>query len=151
MEVKEKVNTAVKDLIVINNDRTQGYKKAAEETKDVDLKGLFLRFSEQSRGFNEELMKFITDPDKLPKFDETKASGKLYRVWMDVKAAITAKDRKAILASCEFGEDKAKETYDDVLKDVTELPQQTVEVIRKQRSELQRAHDEVKALRDANK
>jgi len=151
METKEKTDTAVKDIIVINNDRSQGYKTAAEETKDTDLKSLFNRLSEQSKGFAEELKSFVTDADKIPKPDETKNTGKLYRVWMDVKAAITANNRKAILSSCEYGEDQAKKTYDDVLKDSGDISSKVLDVIKKQREELQKSHDEVKALRDSAK
>ena len=151
METTEKTNTAVRDLIIINNDRTEGYKTAASETKDADLQALFNRFSEQSRGFANELKTFITDSDEMPKHDETKNTGKLYRVWMDVKAAITANDRKAVLSSCEFGEDKAKQTYKDVLNDIEALAPNVVSLITKQNAEILKAHDEVKALRDSCK
>jgi uncharacterized protein (TIGR02284 family) len=46
----------------------------------------------------------------------TKVSGKFFRLWMDVKAALTGHNRKAILKSCEYGEDRAKEAYDKVLE-----------------------------------
>ncbi|MES2565610.1 MAG: PA2169 family four-helix-bundle protein [Bacteroidota bacterium] len=151
METTEKTNTAVRDLIIINNDRTEGYKTAASETKETDLQALFNRFSEQSRGFASELRQFITDSDDMPKHDETKNTGKLYRVWMDVKAAITANDRKAVLSSCEFGEDKAKQTYKDVLSDIDGLAPNVVAIITKQNAEILKAHDEVKALRDSCK
>lgn len=151
MEITEKINTAIKDLVIINNDRTEGYKTASDETKDADLKMLFNRLSQQSRGFASELKSFITDMDDMPKSDETKNTGKLYRVWMDVKAAMTANDRKSVLSSCEFGEDKAKQTYDDVLNDTEGLPMNAVEVIKKHRVELQKAHDEVKMLRESAK
>ncbi len=151
METTEKTNTAVRDLVIINNDRTEGYKTAATETKEADLKALFNRYSEQSRGFASELKQFITDADEMPKSDETKNTGKLYRVWMDVKAAITANDRKAILSSCEFGEDKAKQTYKDVLNDIAGLAPNVVAIITKQNAEILKAHDEVKALRDSCK
>ena len=47
----------------------------------------------------------------------TKTSGKFFRAWMDVKAVLTSKDRKAILNSCEYGEDKELEAYDEALED----------------------------------
>jgi uncharacterized protein (TIGR02284 family) len=47
----------------------------------------------------------------------TKTSGKFYRIWMDLKAAITGSDRKAILESCEYGEKVAIDAYQDVLED----------------------------------
>jgi len=36
---------------------------------------------------------------------------------MDVKAALTGKDRKAILNSCEYGEGWATNTYEKALQD----------------------------------
>lgn len=143
METKTSINS----LIIINNDRYEGYKKAAAETKDADLKASFTKYSLQSKGFGESLRPFA-DTDQ-PKQDETTNSGKLYRVWMDVKAAMTANDRKAILNSCEFGEDVAKRTYDEVLEHAEDVPSEVLDIIRKHRAELQKAHDEVKALRDA--
>lgn len=140
--------TSINSLIIINNDRFEGYKKAAEETEDQDLRALFTRFSIQSKGWAEELRKFVPK-DEEPGRDETTNSGKLYRAFMDVKAAITGKKRKTILQSCEFGEDVAKKTYDEVFEHTEGIPAEALDLIRKQRAELQQAHDEVKALRDA--
>ena len=79
----------------------------------------------------------------------TTTSGKFYRIWMDVKAALTAKDRKAILASCEFGEDVAKDTYKDVLHDLTSSNESVRSVIQRQYSEIREAHDKIKAMRES--
>jgi len=141
--------TAINALIEINNDRYEGYKTAAEETKDSDLKALFTRFSEQSKGFANDLKRYV--PADEVKTDETTNSGKLFRVWMDIKAAVTGKDRKAILASCEFGEDAAKKTYDEVLDNREDLPMGAMAIIQGQRAEIQKGHDTVKAMRDSEK
>ncbi len=151
METEKKTKEVVKDLIVINNDRYQGYQKAAEETKDADLKEMFNKFSEQSAGFAGELRKFVNDAEEQPKYDETKNTGKLYRVWMDVKAAMSNNDRKAVLTSCEFGEDVAKKHYDEALECADDLEASALAEIRKQRTELQKSHDTVKAMRDSTK
>jgi uncharacterized protein (TIGR02284 family) len=143
----EKVTT-VNSLIVINNDRYEGYKTAAEETKDEQLQSMFIRFSLQSKTYAEELRKFI-DNEEEPKKDETTNSGKLYRVWMDLKAAVTGKDRKAILASCEFGEDTALKAYNEALEHSDDLSPEALEIIRKQKEEIQQGHDTVKSMRDS--
>ncbi len=145
----EKTATAINDLIIINNDRYEGYKKAAEETKDADLKSLFTDFSNQSKGFSLELRKFVPANEEKAEPDETKNSGKLFRVWMDLKAAVTGNDRKAILSSCEFGEDRAKANYDAVLEHTEDIPAEALAVITKQRGALQKGHDTVKSLRDS--
>jgi uncharacterized protein (TIGR02284 family) len=146
--VKVKSVDALKELVIINNDRYEGYKTASKETKDPDYKALFAEFSLQSKRFGDELKKLIPYTEEAPDRDETKASGKVYRVWMDVKAALTKNDNKAILASCEFGEDVALKTYDDVIEDSEDLSSELLELVKKQRVELQRSHDLIKAKRD---
>jgi uncharacterized protein (TIGR02284 family) len=145
----QKTATAIKDLIIINNDRYEGYKTAAEETKDADLKSMFTEFSLQSKSFSQELRKFASDSQDEPKNDETKNSGKMYRAWMDIKAAITSKDRKAVLSSCEFGEDVAKKHYKEALEHTQDIPSDALQVIQKQNAEIQKGHDRVKAMRDS--
>jgi uncharacterized protein (TIGR02284 family) len=135
----------IKGLIIINNDRYDGYKTAAEETKDADLKSMFERFRNQSNQFNAELHRFIPS-DESPE-GQTSTSGKIYRAWMDIKAALTSSDRKAILASCEFGEDVALSAYKTALES-EDLPEEVRITVRKHRSDLQEAHNTVKSMRD---
>jgi uncharacterized protein (TIGR02284 family) len=102
-------------LVEINNDRIEGYKTALNETSESDLKELFSEFEAVSRKFSADLA------TEIVKFngeviDGTTTSGKFYRVWMDLKSAATGQDRKAILNSCEYGENVAQEKYIDVLE-----------------------------------
>lgn len=143
----EKSEKLTRELIIINNDRSKGYKTAADEAKDGDLKPLFNRFSSQSKQFASELSRFVSQ-DNAPEDGETKHSGKLYRVWMDVKAAMTANDRKSILSSCEFGEDIALKTYKDALADAGEINEDARMIITRHKTELQEAHNYIKSLRD---
>jgi uncharacterized protein (TIGR02284 family) len=146
--ITEKTNETLKELIIINNDRFEGYKTAAEETKDIDLKALFESYSAQSNQFSEELRDIIPDFEYSPDEGETKSTGKLYRVFMDLKAALRGNDRKGILSSCEFGEDVAKNTYDEVLEHPEELNHESLTIIRKQQIELNKAHDKIKSMRN---
>lgn len=145
---KELTDT-INNLIEINNDRIEGYGTASKETQEDDLKTLFSNMAATSQKLKSELAALVN------KFggeveEGTTTSGKLYRAWMDIKVALTEKDRKAILNSCEFGEDVALQTYDMVLKD-NELPSDIRSVLETQRSTLKADHDKIKALRDATK
>ena len=142
----EKIDT-LNSLIIINNDRSEGYLKAAEQAQDTELKSLFTKFSQQSRTFSEELRQFVPGYEE-PKHDETRNSGKLFRLWMDIKAAVTSNDRKAILSSCEFGEDAAKKEYKDALENAQELPAGALEIVSRQNSEILKSHDLIKSMRD---
>ena len=112
----EKYTDALNKLVEINNDRVEGYERAADETDDHNLKSMFLEFSSQSRQFRSQLEILVRELGGEPA-EGTTASGKLYRVWMDLKAALAGKDKKAIIASCEYGEDVAKDSYKDFFED----------------------------------
>ncbi len=152
MATNEKLVEVLNDLIEINNDRVNGYEKAAEETKDkdVDLQAAFNKYADDSRGYaaelTQEVRRFGGDPDT-----GTTNSGKLYRVWMDVKALFTGKDRQAILENCEFGEDAAQKAYKMALASDAEMSAEVRQLITDQQAKLKTAHDTVKAWRDAHK
>lgn len=145
----DKTAGILNDLIRINHDRVVGYEKAIEELKDADadLKALFSRYINESRQYAQEL---TVEVDRLggdPAHGTTN-SGKIYRVWMDLKAAIAGKDRKAILDNCEFGEDAAQKAYDLALNSDVEFEPSLRDLIVRQKATLKTGHDEVKRLRD---
>lgn len=146
---KEKTIEVLNTLITINNDRIEGYETAAKETEEQDLKTLFAHFLQTSQSCKQELVIEVTKLGGKPE-EGTLTSGKFFRVWMDVKAALTGKDRKAILNSCEYGEDMAKVTYEKALKnhaDNLNAEQQTM--IKAQHALLLADHNKVKSMRDA--
>ena len=148
---KEKSIEVLNSLITINNDRIEGYETASKETEEHDLKTLFTQFISTSQKCKQEL---VGEVHKLggEVAEGTKTSGKFFRTWMDVKAALTGKDRKAILNSCEYGEDKALEVYNDALEnDLDHISADQQTMIIDQKSLLKADHDHVKALRDALK
>lgn len=148
MENNQKVIEVLNDLIQINNDRVTGYERALKELKDDDsnLRTLFESFIDQSRNIRNELgVEVQTLKGKMD--DGTTASGKIYRAWMDVKAAFTGHDHHTVLENCEYGEDAAQKAYKSAIN-TEDLPAYLKELITKQQQELKGAHDEVKALRD---
>lgn len=147
--ISEKTAKALSDLIIINNDRYEGYKKAQEQVNDADLKSLFGEFSAQSQTYASNLRGLVPSFEDQPDRDETRISGKFYRVWMDVRNALSTNNRKEVLSSCEYGEDVAKKAYENVLEDRAELSADAVTTIQNQYDELLRAHNQVKALRDS--
>jgi uncharacterized protein (TIGR02284 family) len=148
--IDEKTTKALRKLIIINNDRVEGYKDAAKHAEDADLKALFEKYSLQSKKFQNEIEMMIPDmSDDVPGGDKTKDSGKLFRTWMEIKDNLAPNNRKAVLSSCEFGEDAAKREYDRVLDDTEDISPEALTLIRRQRADLQAAHDHIKAMRDS--
>jgi uncharacterized protein (TIGR02284 family) len=145
---KETTIEVLNTLITINNDRIEGYETAAKETDEQDLKTLFATFSSTSEKCKRELVAEVIKLGGTPA-EGTRTTGKFFRVWMDVKAALTGKDRKAILNSCEYGEDVAKETYEEALKNDSEnLSTEQQTMIKAQHTLLVADHTKVKSMRD---
>lgn len=140
------------DLVRINHDRVVGYEKAIDELKeeDADLRTLFQRYVNESRQYGQELTQEVSRLGGDPA-DGTTNSGKIYRVWMDLKAAVTGHDRKTVLNNCEFGEDAAQKAYDTALNSDVDLEPSIRDLIVRQKSALKVGHDEVKRLRDMAK
>lgn len=137
-------------LIIINNDRIEGYKTAIEETRETDLKTLFSNFIETSEQCRKELVAEVIKLGGIP--DEgTRIIGKFFRVWMDVKAALTCNNRKAILDSCKYGERVALETYKNVLiQDVNDINLKEQNMLNKHYELLKSDYDKIKELRNVN-
>lgn len=138
---------ALNDLIRINNDRVDGYTKAALQTADEDLRSLFTSLATQSSQFATELKKYVREEGEDPA-EGTTVSGKIYRTWMDVKATFGGDDRKGLLSSCEFGEDAAQKAYKMALED-DDVPADVRTVITDQKAVLKEAHDRIRDMRDA--
>ena len=145
----EKVTGLLNDLIRINHDRVVGYEKAIDELKDgdADLKVLFQRYITESRQYAQELTTEVSRLGGDPA-DGTTNSGKVYRVWMDLKAVVSGHDRKAVLDNCEFGEDAAQKAYDTALNTDINWEASVRDLIVRQKATLKSGHDEVKRLRD---
>lgn len=142
----EKCDKILRELMIINHDRAEGYARAAEDAKDNDLKIIFARFSNQSKMFTNQLKDFIGNWELVPADEETKMSGKLYRIWMDMKSSLAGNNRKSVLDSCEFGEQITLKTYNDILTDKTDIPADVVSVIKLQRDILNEEHEIIKSM-----
>ena len=151
MERNDQLNEVLNDLVRINHDRIEGYEKAIDETKekDGDLKAVFHRMADESKQYASELKNEIRRYGGDTSTGTT-ISGKIYRMWMDVKAAFTGKGRHSVLESCEFGEDAAQKAYDEALRSDAPLPADVRQLIVNQKASLKTSHDTIKQYRDSH-
>lgn len=151
MENKTENNTidVLNSLIIINNDRIEGYKTAFKETEETDLKILFSSFIETSMQCRKELVYEVIQLGGTPN-EGTRILGKFFRIWMDVKAGLTCNYRKLILDSCKYGERIALETYKNVLiQDVNEIDSKEQNMLNKHYELLKSDYFKIKELRNA--
>ena len=130
VEANERITDVLNTLVEINNDRIEGYGHAADETDESDLKGLFYAMAAKSRVLNSQLTTEVRKYGGKPT-ESTTTLGKVFRAWMDFKAALTGKD-----------------AYADAIKNGSELPPDIIKLIIEQKAQLRQDHNHVKALRD---
>ncbi|MBW8685977.1 PA2169 family four-helix-bundle protein [Chitinophaga rhizophila] len=150
MQLNEKLLEALNDLVRINRDRVEGYRKAIDQTDDADLKALFQRMADESNSYIDQLnMLLLTNGEGATM--QSSIYGRIYRTWMDVKATFSGPDRHSILSSCEYGEGAAQRTYEEILRSSIPMPYSVRELIANQKGALRSSHDTVRTYRELEK
>ena len=148
MKTNDQTIGILNDLIKINNDRVEGYEKAVKDTVgNPDLVTTFTKYAEQSRRYSSELRSAVISLGGEPS-ESTTVAGKIYRVWMDLRAAVSSSERASALDLSEYGEDAAQKAYKEALVDSSVIPADILATITMQKTELKQAHDTIKRLRD---
>lgn len=152
MTHSEELTAALNDLVLINNDRIEGYQNAIEsvEIQDADLKMLFAKLISNSRDHVSVLSDLILEAGGEVE-EGTTTSGKIFRTWMDLKSVFSMNDRTSILESCESGEDGALKAYDMALASDAEISAAVRQTLMDQKSSIKTDHDLIKKMRDLHK
>jgi len=142
----EEVGNKLNDLLEKTYDAERGFKKAAENTENAQLKSYFETKAQQRYDFGHELKSEIkTFGQEIDKGDSV--TGKAHRAWMDVKALFSLDSAEAMLEEAIRGEKAAIEEYDDVLED-TSLPSTTATVLTSQKQAIKNGLSNIKMLED---
>ncbi|WP_276495959.1 ferritin-like domain-containing protein [Pontibacter litorisediminis] len=148
MEINKEVQSTVHHLIERCKDGAKGYKTASEDVEDQDLKDLFRKYAVQRDSMITELQDQM---HRMGHTDDESSSleGTLHRAWIDLKSALSSKDRVRVLEECERGEDYAVKSYQEALE--KDLPSQLKQIVEQQYRDVKNAHDHIRSLRDAAK
>lgn len=145
MAEKDVIST-LNTLIETLRDGEQGFRTAAENLKDTQVKSFFSEKAQERAKFAEELKDEVQRLGGRP--DEGgSAAGAAHRGWMNIKAAVTGHDDTRIIAEAERGEDVAVATYQTALEQP--LPPAVESVVSRQYTHVKEAHDRVRDLERA--
>lgn len=140
----EQVLSTLKRLVEICRDGQQGYTDASEHISDSGLRAFFHNESLERGRYALELESELSRLGEHEAGETGSVAGALHRSWLDLSATIAGDD--AVLAAVEQGEDKAKQVYEEALREP--LPQIVEGTVRSQAQGVIAAHDHVKLLRD---
>ncbi len=132
-------------LIETTLDSARGYKEAAESSEDTRFKTMFsdrsLKRMKLTGQLQEEVRTFGGDPEQ-----HQSMLGKAHNTFVDLKAAVTGHDEKAIINEVERGEDFIKAKFQKA-RDDQELPDTVRQIVTSAFNDIQADHDEVSALK----
>lgn len=134
--------STLNELLYFVNDRIEGYQRAVDESQDPQQRGYYKQLVSQSQRFANELNAHLRELGG-GRQTSTTVKGKLYRRWMDAKAAITGSDEKAILGANIYGEEWALKAYEDALSSHT-LTGELRQEVERQYAQSQKTYEELK-------
>jgi uncharacterized protein (TIGR02284 family) len=144
MESDELIST-LNDLIETSKDGEEGFRSCADATTNTQLKAFFSNRAQSCAAAVIELQDLVRAHGGDPETGSG-LGGALHRRWVDIKAALTGHDDKAILKECERGEDVAVASYRRAME--KNLPAAVRATVERQYQGVLQNHDQVKSLRD---
>jgi|SRR5579871_5357863 len=137
--------SALNDLIATTLDSVEGYSEAAKDTKNVSFGSLFTGLADERRLLVKRLQQEVSTLGGEPEDDGTILAG-AHRVFMNLKAAVTSHDDKAIINEVEAGEDHIKAKYEDALGD-RDLSPAVQALISSAYDSVKAGHDEIRDIK----
>jgi uncharacterized protein (TIGR02284 family) len=145
---RQELISSLNNLIEVCRDGENGFRTAAENVKDEELKRFFVHCSDHRAQFASELQAEVKalggDPVR-----HGSAAAMIHRGWINIKSVVSSGSDHAIISECERGEDAAKAAYQEVLKQ--NLPPNVMPVVKHQFTEIKLTHDRIRDLERRSK
>jgi uncharacterized protein (TIGR02284 family) len=141
----DNIPSILNDLVETSKDGEKGFRTAADDTNNAELKSIFMRRAEDCAKGASDLQQIVARLGGKPEQGGSVA-GALHRGWVDVKSKVADRDDLAILEECERGEDVAKAKYRKALEET--LPDDIRAVVQRQYDGVVKNHDQIRDLRD---
>ena len=132
-------------LIATTIDSVDGYRTSAEAVDSTRFADLFTARASERSSVAEQLRAEVRKMGGNPEDDGTLLAG-AHRGFLNLKAAVTARDDQAIVNEVERGEDHIKAKFEDALKDRTLSPDCRT-VVETAYSSVKSGHDEMRDLK----
>jgi uncharacterized protein (TIGR02284 family) len=144
IEAEGTLRTVIETLI----DGQEGFQKIGDALEDESLKRYFLAESLTRAEFRGELENILHQEGVGDIHETGSAAGAFVRAWTSLKTGLGG-GAPTLLEAAEEAEDAAKQAYADALDKF--LPAPIREVLIRQAAHIERAHDHIKAARDASR
>ena len=135
------LNTLTATLI----DSVKGYRDAAENSESDRFQELFRTNADERYRVCEDLRAEVRRLGGEPEDDQS-TMGALHQRWLDLKAAVTGRDEKAIINEVERGEDYLKEKFEAALNS-EHLSGESRAVVERAYQSVRKGHDQIASIK----
>ncbi|MGI4775383.1 MAG: PA2169 family four-helix-bundle protein [Janthinobacterium lividum] len=143
--MEDNIAKVLNNLIKTSRDGEEGFRTAAENVTNQELKTILLDRAEGCNHAVLELQKYVTNYTDANEVEEGGTIlGAIHRGWLNLKSMITGDNDQAILAECERGESVAKEQYAMALEQ--DLPENIHTLVKHQYDGVLKNYDLVRSL-----
>lgn len=137
--------TILKTLTSTLNDSVNGYRDAADNAEGSQFQQIFRDNASERERVAGELAGEVRRLGGTPDEDGT-VLGKTHQAWLDLKAAVTGRDDKAIINEVERGEDYLKEKFEAALADDS-LTAESRQIVERVYQSVRKGHDQISQLK----
>lgn len=136
--------SALQDLSARCHDSEQGYRHAALDASDGDLRQQFEQLANERSSMAAELDRVLREHGAEPAWREGALTGAAHRMWLDLRTALSRNERQAILDEVARGESAAEDSYDNALRQG--LPAEAMQVVRQQHRRVRETRNRYRAM-----
>lgn len=115
MENLNEITSKLNDALEKNYDAIKGYRNAADQVNNQELKTFFNDQVAERRNFATQLSGEITALGGEPVTDGS-LSGSVHRSWMNITNALSTDKEENVIEECIRGEKAAKNEYQEILE-----------------------------------
>ena len=147
MKYSEEMAGKLNELLQKNYDSGKGFRNAADDVRNPQLKVFFKEKAQERYDFGHELKTEIRNFGEAPeKGSSIKAD--VHHTWMDLKATFTGNNEEAVLEEAIRGEKLAVEDYNKIINE-NDFPPSTKNMLLRQRNAIEKALENVKSLENS--
>jgi uncharacterized protein (TIGR02284 family) len=145
----EAVCSVLAEAIEALRDSEETFRQASEHTSSEPLKNALLDYSGQRALFVRELQSIEREYGKAAVDHTGTMGGAMHRAWVGLKTVLTKRSDRDILEETVGAEEAAADVYTGLIANGRGLPPQVSLCLSRQCAELQKAGNELAAMRDA--
>ena len=135
------LNTLIATLL----DSIEGYQKSAQDVDNAHYAQMFNARAQERQQVLTRLQSVVAQLGGTPE-DESSTLGAAHRVFVDLKAAVTGRDDKAIVNEVERGEDYLKEKFETAINNA-DLSPVARQAVNEAWTSVKSGHDQMRDLK----